>query len=136
MAKTTDQSQTPSRPNGAENKRRNILVVDDDRDLREVMWRFLAAHGWRVQTAGDGMTALDVLERERFDAVLADERAPGLAGIRLLSYVQYTSPGARLILFSGYPSSWSREIARDIGAHVITKGTADSLRELLEVLNG
>lgn len=115
---------------------RRVLIVDDDRKEREVLWQYLKAHGWSVAAAGDGLTALQILDHEDdFGAVVADERLAGLAGARLLSWVKYISPATKCVLFAAYPSSWAREIANDIGAHIIEKGGDDSLRELIEALD-
>lgn len=116
-------------------ERRRILVVEDNRDMRELLWRLLPARGWSVSTAGDGLTALQLLEEQRFDAVLADQTLPGPSGIRVLEQARAHNPGARLVLFGGWLGQDVRERARAIGAATVTKGAFESLELLFALLN-
>jgi CheY-like chemotaxis protein len=118
----------------ARNERR-ILVVDDEPEMRALWWRLLPAHGWSVSTAGDGLTALQQIEGQSFDAVLADLRLPGPNGIRVLEHARLINPEARLVLFGGWLDEDARERARAIGAAAVTKGALESLELLLAILN-
>ena len=61
-----------------------ILVVDDDDALRETLAEFLEAEGYTVQAAGDGATALFLIERSLPDLVLLDMRMPLLDGPKFM----------------------------------------------------
>jgi adenylate cyclase len=61
--------------------KRNILVVDDVADNREVLRARLEAHGFSVSVAGDGQEALDVVSRSIPDLILLDVMMPRLDGI-------------------------------------------------------
>jgi CheY-like chemotaxis protein len=61
-----------------------ILVVDDDRSSRELIRLQLRSAGHGVETASDGMAALDRVRRRRFDVVLLDVWMPGMDGLELL----------------------------------------------------
>lgn len=58
----------------------NILVVEDDADMRELFCTVLSDGGYNVFSAGDGAEALDVVEREYIDLVVADVMMPRLDG--------------------------------------------------------
>lgn len=58
----------------------NILVVDDNRDLCETLGLLLTMHGFDVQTAGDGQTALQAARAQPPDVVLTDIGLPGMDG--------------------------------------------------------
>jgi CheY-like chemotaxis protein len=62
---------------------RQILLVDDDRDLREVLGLALARRGYEVRAAGDGLEALEAVAERRPDLILTDLDMPRMGGIRL-----------------------------------------------------
>lgn len=61
-----------------------ILLVDDDRLIIELEMAWLSGEGYDVKAARDGNEALEVLDREEFDIVIADQVMPGMDGITLL----------------------------------------------------
>jgi len=62
---------------------RHILVVDDDRRLRELLRRYLDEHGYRVSTAADATEAKAALENFAFDLMVLDVMMPGQDGVAL-----------------------------------------------------
>jgi signal transduction histidine kinase/serine phosphatase RsbU (regulator of sigma subunit) len=65
-------------------ERARILIADDNADLRDYLERLLARH-WDVETAPDGLRALDAVKARRPDLVLSDAMMPGLDGFGLLT---------------------------------------------------
>ncbi|MEK9795946.1 MAG: response regulator transcription factor [Alphaproteobacteria bacterium] len=63
----------------------HILVVDDDRRLRDLLQRFLTDSGFRVTTAGSAAEARDRLTSLRFDLLVLDVMMPGESGLSLTS---------------------------------------------------
>ncbi len=61
----------------------HILIVDDDREIRDLVVRFLRGHGMRVDSAADGRAMRRVLETGRFDLVILDVMMPGDDGLTL-----------------------------------------------------
>jgi len=104
--------------------------------MREMLRRFLSSQGWKVTTARDGLSALQVLEQRCFDAVLADSGLPGPPGVRVLEHARVVCPSSTLVLFSGWLTQEARERAQAIGAACLTKGSTDSLALLLTILDG
>ncbi|HEX3722685.1 MAG TPA: response regulator transcription factor [Nitrolancea sp.] len=68
-----------------------VLVVDDDEDIVSLLRDFLEAEGYDVATAGDGVTALDELDRLGADVVLLDVMMPGQSGFDVLRRIRDTS---------------------------------------------
>jgi PAS domain S-box-containing protein len=68
----------------SDGKRSRVLLVDDNADMREHLVRLLA-RWWDVESASDGLTALEAMRKTRPDLVLADIMMPRLDGIGLLS---------------------------------------------------
>ena len=75
---------------------RRILVVDDSLTVREVERKLLAAHGYDVTTAVDGMDGWNVLQRETFDLVLTDVDMPRMNGIELVRKIRQVHAYAEL----------------------------------------
>lgn len=113
---------------------RTVLLVDDEPECSAPLARLLTLHGWRALTERDGLRALQTLEVERVDAIVADEQMPGTAGALLLETVHRAWPGVRLVLLAGFPSEAGTERAQAIGAIVLTKGS--SVAQVLEAISG
>jgi response regulator RpfG family c-di-GMP phosphodiesterase len=79
-----------------------ILVVDDERLIREMLADFLAMEGFTVRTAQDGQSALTELSRTRFDLVLSDLKMPNMGGIELLQAIAQHAPHVVTIIMTGF----------------------------------
>jgi len=79
-----------------------ILVVDDDRELRETISEILVDAGFAVAAAGSGEEALDVLREQTFDLVLLDMIMPGLGGQEILPLLKRQAPRARVIMITAF----------------------------------
>ena len=69
----------------------HILVVDDDREIRDLLGRFLRRHGYRVETAADGRQMFAALGAGRFDLIVLDLMLPGEDGLSLCRRVRADS---------------------------------------------
>ncbi|MBI4865178.1 MAG: sigma-54-dependent Fis family transcriptional regulator, partial [Candidatus Riflebacteria bacterium] len=80
----------------------SILVVDDERECRELYARVLASKGFRVLTATDGDEALQALERHPVDLIVSDIVMPGMDGMELLGRLRARAgPYVPVVLVSG-----------------------------------
>jgi DNA-binding NtrC family response regulator len=93
-----------------------ILTVDDERTLRESCKMFLESEGYRVETAGRGSEALDMLRRRPFDIVLIDLNMSEVNGMDLLAACIERSPDAVAIIMTGNASVQSSIAALRAGA--------------------
>ena len=102
-----------------------ILVVDDDRSVREMLKKILAAYGYHTLEAESGPKALEVWNREkdRIDLLLTDMRMPGgMNGAELIRRLLADEPKLRVIIFSGYRDDLkSGDIAEHAGINVLKK---------------
>jgi signal transduction histidine kinase len=80
----------------------DILVVDDEADIREVLEIALADMGHRVFLAQDGKTALELFERHLPPIVITDIKMPVMDGIELLKRVKRQSPDTQVIMITGH----------------------------------
>jgi len=65
-------------------KRANILVVDDERSIREMLEIFLKKEGFLVSTASSGEEGLSLVKATEFDVIISDIKMPGMTGIEFL----------------------------------------------------
>ena len=79
-----------------------ILVVDDERVIREILADFLSMEGFWVRTAEDGSNALVELSRQSYDLVLSDLKMPNMGGIELLSAIAKHTPNVVTVLMTGF----------------------------------
>jgi PAS domain S-box-containing protein len=81
----------------------NILVVDDDDDVRDLVVSMLEELGYQVTAADNGRTALDLLSRDsRFDLLLADVAMPGLSGVDVVHAARELDRAPRVLFATGY----------------------------------
>jgi NtrC-family two-component system response regulator AlgB len=80
----------------------NVLVVDDERNIREHLRTFLRGLGHEVTLAPDGGAALKLLDEHPVDLVLSDVRMAGVDGMALLREVRRRRPDALVVLMTAY----------------------------------
>jgi DNA-binding NtrC family response regulator len=93
-----------------------ILVIDDERTLRESCKMFLESEGYRVETAGRGAEALELLRRRPWDIVLIDLNMAEVHGMDLLAGCLERNPDAIAIIMTGNASVASSIEALRAGA--------------------
>jgi CheY-like chemotaxis protein len=92
-----------------------VLVVDDHPDLRLALVDTLAAEGYAVWEAGDGMQALDLLEHQPFDAAIVDVRMPLLDGFGLLERIADEHIACPVVLTSVVADASARRRGESLG---------------------
>jgi DNA-binding NtrC family response regulator len=95
----------------------NILVVDDEKNIREGLAKLLALEGHQTIPAADGREALALLERGDIDLVVTDLRMPNLPGEELLRRAQAGTPGLPVIILTGHGTIESAVQAMKEGAY-------------------
>ena len=93
----------------------HILVVDDHRDIRDLLARYLTKHGLRVTTAADGVELKRVLKASAVDMVVLDIMMPGEDGLSLCRHLRETS-GIPVILLTAMAEDTDRVVGLEIGA--------------------
>ena len=81
-----------------------ILVVDDEDDVRQICSRVLSKAGYTVYTAPDAEQARLRLGEREFDLIIVDIHMPNEDGISLLKYVNRAKPTLPTMLITGYPA--------------------------------
>ncbi|MBE2289238.1 MAG: sigma-54-dependent Fis family transcriptional regulator [Chitinophagaceae bacterium] len=81
---------------------RKILVVDDDKDMRLLLTRFLTKHGFETFNADSGAVALKVVTETHPNLVLCDFRLDDMNGAELLRKIKEIDPHTQVIIITGY----------------------------------
>lgn len=79
-----------------------IVIVDDNADLRGCIGDFLRGAGYQVHEAANGSTVIDLLERNPVDLVITDVVMPIKEGIETICDIKRLFPGIKVIATSGY----------------------------------
>lgn len=96
--------------------RGKILVVDDDRNLLELLGMVLRASEYEVMTAKDGETALEAVKDTVFDMAVLDLKLPHTDGITLMRDIHQINPGMPVIILTAHSSVTSAVDAIRMGA--------------------
>jgi two-component system OmpR family response regulator len=92
-----------------------ILVVDDHKDIRDLLQRFLQQHGLRVSTAADGAAMEKLMATQRFDQIILDLMLPGKDGITLCREIRSTS-NVPIIMLTALGEEIDRIVGLEVGA--------------------
>jgi len=79
-----------------------VLVIDDEKVIREGCHEVLTQEGYKVVRAERGGQGLKMIEKEHFDIILLDLMMPGLSGFDVLSHVKTLHPDTSVIVITGY----------------------------------
>jgi two-component system OmpR family response regulator len=96
-------------------KSAHILIVDDDRELRELLTGVLDRHGYRVDAVADGRAMWQRMEAGRFDLIVLDLMLPGEDGLALCRRLRATSD-LPVIMLTALAEETDRIIGLEMGA--------------------
>jgi DNA-binding NtrC family response regulator len=102
----------------------SILVVDDEEAFRYMLSSLLQDAGYTVETASDGVTAINAVQTKQFHLVLCDVRMPKVDGIEVLKFIKANFPGTEVVMLTGTASIQIAVQCMKVGAYdYITKPT-------------
>ena len=105
----------------------DILIVDDERDIRDLVAGVLSDEGYECRTAGDSTTALEMIDQRRPSLVLLDVWLHGspMDGLEVLDAIKSREPELPVIIFSGHGSI-------DTAVSAIGRGAMDFIEKPFE----
>jgi DNA-binding NtrC family response regulator len=111
----------------------HILVIDDDKAMRDACFQILSRQGYRVELAAGAKPGLSLLERQSFDAILLDLVMPDMDGLEALKKIRALDPEVEVIIITGYGTIQSAVESIKAGAfHFLSKPfVPDDLRNLV-----
>ncbi len=103
-----------------------ILVIDDERSIRNIIGELLEMEGHTVKTAENGVQGYEMIGGEAFDLVISDIKMPEMDGIELLDKLIETHPDTTVIMISGHGNI-------DTAVECIKKGAFDYVEKPIDM---
>ncbi len=108
-----------------------ILVVDDERSMRELLELVLKRAGYSVHTAENGTRALELVRHNVYDLMISDVKMPDFSGIDLLERVREVSPETMVIMITAFATVDTARRAFKLGAEdFVIKDSGFDVEEL------
>jgi putative two-component system response regulator len=102
---------------GFDKEKTRILIVDDEKSIRDMLYRLLEITGYICTTAPDAIKARAILSKQDFELVLCDMNMPGESGMDLIKFISSVYPDTAIIMVTGQDNPELAESAMDIGAY-------------------
>ncbi len=118
-----------------EEKQARIMVVEVEGSRRQLIAEFLG-RSYDVTAAANGDEALDLLQRNQFDLVIADRNLPGMSGLRVIEQAQRLLPHCASVLYTAYPSYETVKEAFELGVDAYLVRPNQDLKSLGEKIAG
>jgi two-component system, NtrC family, nitrogen regulation response regulator NtrX len=103
-----------------------ILVIDDERSIRNTLKDILEYEKYEVDLAEDGIKGLEKVKQTEFDIILCDIKMPGMDGIEVLEKIMEISPDSPVVMISGHGNI-------DTAVESIKKGAYDFIEKPLDL---
>ena len=107
------------------NEMKQILIVDDERDVREILRDFFKMQGYEVLVAEDGQNALDTFNSNKPDAAIVDIQMPVMDGIKFSKKILKKNRKFPIIMITGYVEKYSFDDLIGIGVKDVLKKPID-----------
>lgn len=106
---------------------RPLLVADEEPDVRLMLRTVLRAQGWKVEEASSGLEALELCRNATFDAVILDQKMPGLTGAETAQQLRAEGYALPVILYSAYLTEEVERLAGEVGIEAVAKEDLNGL---------
>jgi DNA-binding response OmpR family regulator len=98
-------------------KKMKILVVDDDKDLCNLISDIMKEDGYSVAKAYDADSAIDKIIKNKIDILIIDNKLSGSSGISVIERSKLLNPALKTIMISAYGNTNTKLRARDLGVY-------------------
>lgn len=111
-----------------------ILVVDDEETFRYMLSTLISGAGYSVDTAQDGVSAINAVQTKIYDLVLCDVKMPKVDGIEVLKFIKTNYPNTEVVMLTGTADVKIAVECMKIGAydHILKPTTSDDLLTTIE----
>ncbi|MBR6280712.1 MAG: response regulator, partial [Bacteroidales bacterium] len=103
-----------------------ILVIDDERSIRNSLKEILSDEGHEVDTAEDGAAGLEMADKEKYNAIFCDIKMPGMDGMEVLDKLVAAGIDAAVVMISGHGDI-------DTAVECMKKGAFDFIQKPLDL---
>lgn len=94
----------------------NLLVVEDEKDLRDLIALLFRKKGCQVFTAGNGHEGFSIVQSEKIDLVISDVRMPEEDGVQMLKKIRARDPDLPIVFLATGFADIDRKTAKELGA--------------------
>ena len=95
----------------------HLLIVDDERSMRELLEYMLSKEGYTISLAENGRTAVEMVEKTEYDLILCDIRLGDITGLEVLKAAKKRTPHTVVIMISAYATAETAVEAMNDGAY-------------------
>ncbi len=113
-----------------------VLVVEDERNLRELYQLELEAQGYEVVNAKDGFEAIDLVEKDPPDLVVMDIRMPQMDGLEAMGKILDKHRNIPVIIHTAYQGYKDNFLSWNADAYVIKSSDMSELKEKIAAVLG
>jgi DNA-binding NtrC family response regulator len=103
-----------------------ILVIDDERSIRNTLKDILGFEGYQVELAENGRNGIDMAQASEFDIILCDIKMPEIDGLEVLEQIMKIKPESTIVMISGHGTI-------DTAVEAIKKGAFDFIEKPLDL---
>ena len=103
-----------------------ILVIDDEKSIRNTLKDILGFEGYQVEIAENGMIGIDMVRSADYDIILCDIKMPDMDGIEVLEHIMHLKPESTIVMISGHSTI-------DTAVEAIKKGAFDFIEKPLDL---
>ncbi|MCX6222080.1 MAG: sigma-54 dependent transcriptional regulator [Bacteroidia bacterium] len=103
-----------------------ILVIDDERSIRNTLKDILGFEGYQVELAENGKEGIDLIQATDFDIILCDIKMPEMDGLEVLEQIRKVKPESTVVMISGHGTI-------DTAVEAIKKGAFDFIEKPLDL---
>ncbi|MFM9021748.1 MAG: response regulator, partial [Sediminibacterium sp.] len=113
----------------------SILIIDDEKSIRNVLRDILQHEGYQVEEAADGEQGMKLFQSKTFDLVLCDIKMPKMDGMEVLQQMMAVNPEIPVVMISGHGSIENAVEAVKKGAYDFISKPPDLNRLLITLRN-
>lgn len=116
---------------------KKVLVVDDTKNIRELLTKCLRLEGYEVKTSSDGNEAVEMFSQEAFDLAFLDIKMPFLSGTEVLKRIREMGISTPVIIITAYATIKNTFECTHMGAvaYLQKPFTPEKIRNILSELN-
>lgn len=81
---------------------KNILVIEDDKKMRDGLVEILTDEGYNVESAENGQVGLEKIKKKEYDVILTDLIMPVMGGMEVLMEIKHIKPGTNVIIITAF----------------------------------
>lgn len=113
---------------------KTLLVIDDDENIRELLYLEFSEQGYNVITAANGFYGIQLLKEQAIDLVILDIKMPGMDGIEALERIMSVRQDLPVIIHSAYSHYKENYLTWSAMAYIVKSGNLDELIQTVEKL--